>query len=336
MKRIKISDESVNGRGFRILTNGIRLDRYKKNPVLLYMHERGTVIGQIRDLQIEDGALTGEPWFDEATELSRQAKEQYEAGSLCACSMGIDVLEVEEMAAAVVAGEPETIPTVTSCELFEVSLVDVPENANTVTLRHDGSDIDVPELVTLCKAVSSASTVLHGAGDYLEEIGVLLGLSGADGGGVLNGDAIVAGVKALLSKADTSSALALETANAELLNVRCELSALQAEHERVLLRYIEKAVSRAIDEQRIVAGKRDHYIALGKQVGLDVLEGILEDIPRPVRIVETLNSAVRDRPSGPDGWKKLSDVPVGELVRLKKEDPRLYASLYEAEYGVKI
>lgn len=330
----------MNGRGFRILTGGIGLVRYEKNPVLLYMHERGTVIGQMRDLRIEDGALTGEPWFDEATDLSRQLKEQYEAGSVCACSMGVDVLDVVEIADE---------PTVTSCELFEVSLVDVPENANTVTLRHEGASIDVPELVTLAKGGVTGDDGGNGGGaadgDALEEIGVLLGLDNEDGTSVLDGASIVAGVKALLSKVSAleSSSAALETVNAELVRVSGELSALQAEHDRVTLSHIEKAVSRAIDEQRIVAGRRSYYVELGKKVGLDVLEGILADIPRPGRIIETLVRSDGDggvggvtRSSGPDGWKKLSDVPLSDLVMLKKEDPSLYAALYEAEYGVKL
>ena len=52
------------------------------------MHERGKVIGYMKDIRVEDGEITGEPCFDEATELSRQCKKQWEFGSLRMVSIG--------------------------------------------------------------------------------------------------------------------------------------------------------------------------------------------------------------------------------------------------------
>lgn len=69
-KRVRISNESVNSYGTRVLTSGINIEQYNRNPVLLYMHERGQVIGLVRDLRVENDELTGELVFDEATELS--------------------------------------------------------------------------------------------------------------------------------------------------------------------------------------------------------------------------------------------------------------------------
>ena len=76
MKRLRITNERLNGYGFRVLTSGGNLDQYQRNPVLLYMHERGKVIGIMKDLKVENGEITAEPVFDEATELSRQCKKQ--------------------------------------------------------------------------------------------------------------------------------------------------------------------------------------------------------------------------------------------------------------------
>ena len=81
-KRVRITNESVNSYGFRVLTSGIDLEQYRRNPVLLYMHERGNVIGYIDGLQVENGEVTGELVFDEASELSTRCKKQYEVGSL--------------------------------------------------------------------------------------------------------------------------------------------------------------------------------------------------------------------------------------------------------------
>ena len=145
LRRMVLSDESLNGRGFRVLTGGIRLDRYAKNPVLLWMHRRGEVMGVVEDLRVEAGKLTGMPKFDCLTEQSRLLKAQYEAGSVRACSMGIDIYRVETE----LKPDGEERPIVTDCELYEVSMVDVPENENSVQLRHLGKVIDASGLVAL-------------------------------------------------------------------------------------------------------------------------------------------------------------------------------------------
>ena len=77
-KRVRITNESVNSYGFRVLTSGIDLEQYRRNPVLLYMHERGNVIGYVKDLQVENGEVTGELVFDEASELSIRCKKASE------------------------------------------------------------------------------------------------------------------------------------------------------------------------------------------------------------------------------------------------------------------
>ena len=42
-KRVRISNDSLNSYGFRVLTHGMDVAQYNRNPVLLYMHERGNV-----------------------------------------------------------------------------------------------------------------------------------------------------------------------------------------------------------------------------------------------------------------------------------------------------
>ena len=49
-KRIVISDESVNCYGTWISTEGMDISQYEKNPVLLWMHWRGVIIGCIKDI----------------------------------------------------------------------------------------------------------------------------------------------------------------------------------------------------------------------------------------------------------------------------------------------
>ena len=80
--RVRLTNDTLNSYGYRVLTEGVDMEQYERNPILLYMHNRGQVIGVIKDLKRENGEITGELAFDEATELSRQCKKQWEFGSL--------------------------------------------------------------------------------------------------------------------------------------------------------------------------------------------------------------------------------------------------------------
>ena len=95
-KRIVISDESVNCYGTWISTAGMDISQYEKNPVLLWMHWRGVIIGCIKDVKKEDGRVTGEPYFDGVREESKQAKAQWEKGTLRMASANVDVLEYSD------------------------------------------------------------------------------------------------------------------------------------------------------------------------------------------------------------------------------------------------
>ena len=138
-KRVRISNESLNSYGTRVLTSGMNVDQYNRNPVLLYMHERGQVIGYVKDLRVEGDEVTGELMFDEATELSQRCKKQWEFGSLKMVSVGLDILETSEDPELLVQGQ--TSPTVTKSKLFEVSLVDIGANDDAIVLQKDGKKI---------------------------------------------------------------------------------------------------------------------------------------------------------------------------------------------------
>lgn len=140
-KRIILSDSSLNRNGYRVLTEGINLESFKKNPVMLYMHFRDEgspywgnykAIGHWEDIQIDGDQLSAVPVFDKADELSQTVAKKFEAGTFSAASIGILIIETSSDKSVVVQGQ--TRETVTRCELMETSIVDVPANANSVRL----------------------------------------------------------------------------------------------------------------------------------------------------------------------------------------------------------
>ena len=135
-KRVRISNERLNSYGTRVLTAGMDTEQYRRNPVLLYMHERGNVIGYVKDLKTENGEVTGELMFDCASELSERCKRQFEFGSLRMVSAGLDIVEMSDKKELLVEGQ--TAPTITKSRLVEVSVADIGANDDALVLhRHD-------------------------------------------------------------------------------------------------------------------------------------------------------------------------------------------------------
>ena len=143
MKRIVISDESINSYGFWVNTDGIDLSAFLKNPVMLWNHNRSSLgtnldqlpIGRWKDLRVENGVLTGEPVFDENDEFAVKIKQKYESGILNACSIGFTPLEWSD--APEMLKEGQTVATVTRCRLLEISICDIPSNANATVVLYD-------------------------------------------------------------------------------------------------------------------------------------------------------------------------------------------------------
>ncbi|MCB0822973.1 MAG: hypothetical protein KDC09_09770 [Bacteroidales bacterium] len=130
-KEFVISDESRNSFGFKILTSGIMLEKFIRNPVMFYNHDRQSgVIGRWENIHIKNKKLLATPVFDEADELGKKIAQKVESGFIRAASIGIEILNIDEMG-----------KTVLSCELIECSICDVPSNENALMLYQDGEQV---------------------------------------------------------------------------------------------------------------------------------------------------------------------------------------------------
>ena len=308
-KRVRISNDRLNSYGTRVLTSGMDVEQYRRNPVLLYMHERGNVIGYVKDLKVENGEVTGEPVFDEVTELSRRCKQQFEFGSLRMVSAGLDILELSEERSLLVPGQ--TRPTITKSKLSEVSVVDIGANDDALVLKKDGKPITpgrdgwcpLPELTNhthLKPTVEMEKKIIA------QQLG-------------LPETATDAEISERLGELKSAS-----EANAEL---RKENAALR-------LASITSLVEQAIGEQRLPADKKQHFIDLGKRVGAEELETILAAMSPQVRLSTVLGQRGTVKTAVGATYTKLSEVPCDRLAELREEQPEEYKRLYKAEYGM--
>lgn len=305
-KRVRITNDRLNSYGTRVLTAGMDVEQYKRNPVLLYMHERGNVIGYVKDLEVEDGEVTGELMFDEASELSVRCKKQWEFGSLKMVSAGLDILETSEDAELLVQGQ--TCPTITKSKLFEVSLVDVGANDDAIVLQKDGRKI------TLGKDSECPLPMLNNNKKQKQmeqkQYALQLGLP------------------------ETATEVEIAAKIRELTAAKQENETLRKEKETLTLASITAVVEKAVGEKRIGAEKKEEFVNLGKEIGQEKLERIISAMAPQMKLSAVIGHQGGTAPEGTAAYKKLSDVPQGELLTLRKEQPEEYKRLYKAEYGM--
>lgn len=305
-KRVRITNDSLNSYGTRVLTAGMDVEQYQRNPVLLYMHERGNVIGYVKDLRVEDGEVTGELMFDEASELSVRCKKQWEFGSLKMVSAGLDILETSEDPELLVPGQ--TSPTITKSKLLEVSLVDIGANDDAIVLQRDGRKI------TLGRDSEHPLPMLnHNKGQKQMEQKQL---------------ALQLGLPETATEADIHAKLeALRAAQEENEKLRAETAALT-------LAGITSLVEKAVGEKRIAPDKKDEFINLGKEFGREKLELVIAAMAPQVKLSAVIGHQGGATAQQTSAYKKLSDVPSAELLTLRKEQPEEYRRLYREEYGM--
>ena len=308
--RVRLTNDSLNSYGTRVLTDGLDIEQYNRNPVLLWMHQRGQVIGTLTDIQKEHGEITGILNFDEASELSQRCKKQWEFGSLRMVSVGIDILEWSNDPNLAVEGQ--TMATITKSKLTEVSVVDIGANDDAIRLNYQGQQLNL-SAGGACPLPSLYNQSNQPQSTYPTEmdtkvLALKLGLpEGAD-------------ETAIYAKID------------EIKATSTEVETLRAEKEAVIQREVEALVDGAVAEKKIELKMRDHFLQLGKSVGADNLRTTFQSMSPREKLSATLNSS--GQAVQPKTYAKLSDVPSEELMQLRESDPDRYKQLYKAEYGI--
>ena len=317
MARIRISDETLNCYGTWIRTEGVDLAQYQKNPVMLWMHWRGVIIGTIKDIRVENGEITGEPVFDEVREESKLAKQQWEKGSLRMGSPNFEVIEVSDDPALLKQGQRR--PTITKCKLVEYSMVDIGGNDNNIRLTYANKELKLAEgedyeVLPLLKESIINPNNKSKMNQELQAIALMLGLSA---------EATLTDVQK-----QVRTLLELKKENETLGN---EVKTLKEQLYGIQLSGITSMVDEAIKAGKFTADKKNHFVELGKKVGAESLKMTLDSMS-----VSMKPSTILNKPSAggaPKQYQKLSEVPEAELKLMREEDKEQYKILYKAEYG---
>jgi HK97 family phage prohead protease len=307
MPRIKLTDESLNSHGSRVLTDGIDMSLFMKNPVLFYQHDDWRYpLGKWTDIRKDaDGSISGVPEFDmedkEAVDLARKVEQ----GFLNAASIGLRALELSDDPRHLVKGQ--TRPTITKSLLLEVSIVNFPANRNAVRMSMEGLPADQLAMVHRMVAVEDKDKPAGDPGKQLikpemKEIAKALGLS-----------------------ADATEAECLAALNAQAVKAQATETSLSA--ARTALKTLAEAtvtkLGRADLKER--AGK------LAEDVNGDALSILLETVPAAAQTSLKAGLSLSGSPAQDDranwtltDWRKKD--PTG-LATMRSEKPEAYEAL---------
>ncbi len=303
--RFICSDESVNSYGFWVLTQGIGLERFLKNPVMLWNHSRSygskndvLPIGYWKDVKIENGCLTAEPVFDTKDEFAQQIASKVKQGVVRSCSIGIRILATSTEEGFLKPGQ--TRETITGCELREISICDIPANGNAVTVAlYDEQD----NLLSLAETGDSIMPLLIQNKRKMKEVLKELGL--AD---------------------NATETLAVDAVRK--LNAR--VSQLEKEKQDAEEAALKGVVDEAIKARKLTEAKRNTFMEIGRKNGIAALREVLAEMAAPVKPSDFIN------PKSQTGKEAtFGELSAKEKETLRSEDPERYAALFEAEYGFK-
>lgn len=322
-KEVIISTSGLNCYGGRVLTSGIDLTQFQKNPLLLWMHRRSfdrdaMPIGRIDNLRTDGDRLIGTPVFDQNDEFAKKIESKWENGFLRMASAGIEIIETSDAPEHLLQGQ--TRRTITRCRLEEVSIVDMGGNDEALQLYDRsgkvlklaaGEDNDALPLLAPEKKDEPSGTAPDGKDNNQtkkstqsmnKEILQLLGLSET-----ATEQEAVGALRLLKEKADKVETLQLAS--------------------------ITAVVDGAIAEKRITADKKEHFVNIGKAAGIDSLRttlSLMQPVRKPTEVIRQTDAPRDDEPKT---YAKLSDVPAAELEQLREQRPQDYERLYKAEYG---
>lgn len=316
--------------GFRILTEGVDLAQFIKNPVMLFMHIRPgaskdavLALGHWEDIEVKDGVISAVPVFDDKDEFAMQIYNKVEAGHYRMSSGGFMPIELSDDPAVLLPGQ--TLPTVTKCWLREASIVDfgVNNNAITATLYDSNNNI-----ITLSQSDVLNNFFKNKKEKPMKEVINLVLVAAALG---LKADSntteqsVIDKINDLNAKAN--EALNLAQKNADLQKQIDDLKAQQKTEK------INAVVELAVKEGRILEGQKAHYTTLA-QADLDTTTALLKSLPQHKSAEQLL--AEKNTGAEADPLLKLSFDDAhksGQLQSIKEKHPEYYKSIFKAKFG---
>lgn len=319
MKTFTLHDESVNSYGFRMLTNGVLLDEFKKNPVMFYNHDdREMPIGRWENVRVEGEKILAEANFDLGDTRAKEIARKVEAGYINACSVGAWVLESSRDPSLYLEGQDA--PTVTRWSLREVSICNIPANHNALVLYDaSGKRVGEQDIPTILELTDRKTTNIQNKETMNEEMKLLLNLS---------------------ENATLEDALGVIRANQKTITtLTAEVESLRKEKQEAAAKELQDKKSRfealldgAIKDGALLESQKESMKTLFAANPDNTLK-VLEAMPKRRSISAQLTDRKQNKTTdlADKSWDDLDRMD--KLAELQASDPELYAEKFREKFG---
>lgn len=307
----------ANSYGFRILTAGISLKRFNKNPIMLNQHWNSTsnVLGKWENLKVEKDLLLGEPVFDVADEEALKVSGKVDRGFINSCSMGI-TFKREDLK---IIG---TELIMEKCELYECSIVAVPSNANSIRLyAENGELLKDDEVKQLCLSLQPVNELETPNENQTLEFNTI----------DMKKITLSLAVLTALSFDKATPEVDVETVEAAVLKLSNENATLKAEklkleaaNESAKAQAIEDWANLSVKEGRINEPQKQHWVDLANN-NFELAKTTMATIPAKVTLSDKVVPGATTTVATKADFQKLS---LDEQLAFKTNNQEEYKKMF--------
>lgn len=312
-----MSDESINCYGFRVLTDGIDLSAFEKNPVAFWNHRsddrwkegQDMPVGKWTSFEKVNGQLIGWLEIDDSDDIGKRLKAKIEGGFVCAVSIHFDPIELSESPEYLLAGQ--TRPTLTKSLLLECSPVGLPANMNAVKLNMKGggsiqlnSNTTAIELDSVLPQIKSINNV-----NMKKEIKTMLGLAEN-----ATEEQVETAIKELQNKAEKVAEVKTEATTPSALS-----SADSEELKKLKAERISSLVNGAKDAKKISEAEVETWTTLATE-NFDSAKKALDAMTPKEKLSNLLSRGASAQSSGAEST--ATKVEECEFYKLSKSNPK--------------
>lgn len=368
-KEFVISTSELNSQGFRLLTGGVDLKAFDKNPLLLFNHIRpqGNLknqilpIGHWQNVRIDGDKIIGIPFFDDKDEFAMSIYNKVEGGHIRMCSAGAKPLEISEDDVDMLPDQES--PTVTKWSLQEASICDIGANPdsldvalydcddNLITLS-DKQFKNLTKKITMNKKTTTAFEALKKAKQLKADSQKAITLAVEKVELALADDTTSEEEKTKLSdEADETKEMSdddkdakIESLTTELATLKKQLADMQDEKALADEASIEdkacKLADLGVGLKKLTAAQRPSFIKLAKN-DYQAAKDMLDNTKSSVSVKELLsNTGAALETADESKLKTLSAKSWDELFKetgsiefLKLNAPDVFKAKFKSKFG---
>lgn len=318
-KTFVLHDETVNTHGFRMLTSGVNLEEFRKNPVMLLNHDDWSLpIGRWENIRIEGGRILADAVFDTEDPRAAEVARKVDGDFIRMASIGAWAPEAKtDDRDFWLPGQ--TLPTVTRWTVREASIVTIGANHNAIAFydRKSEKAIDMRDAGNLIKLMD----INHQNKTNMSKLTELLKLQDS-----ASEDSIVASVTEIIRNHDR-----IVAENKTLKDAVDKHNKEKADARRAEAVALTDA---AIRDGRLNASVRENTLSLFDK-DFDAAKAMLAAIPKRASVAAQINTSgdtiqlgdLKDK-----SWDELDRA--NKLLALKDAAPEIYAAKFKERFGV--